>query len=76
VRVDYRTKDPETNADFAFAYCPCSGDLNCEECEGTGHIFLPFICVFERCEEAFIDPQDLMKHESEIHFTNIINRTQ
>jgi hypothetical protein len=51
----------------AFASCDCENSSTCEKCEGTGHIFLPFICLAPECEEGFETLEELDQHMKEAH---------
>jgi hypothetical protein len=52
----------------SISYCYCNGaDKDCEDCNGTGHIFLPFICLFPDCEEGFCTLDELNEHMMKEH---------
>jgi len=52
----------------SISYCECcSSDPSCEQCYGTGEIFLPFICLFTNCDEGFQSLKELNEHMMSVH---------
>jgi hypothetical protein len=52
----------------SISYCECCGqDSACPECEGTGHIYLPFPCMHPTCKEGFETIEELDEHHRTEH---------
>jgi hypothetical protein len=68
MKIDDTYMNIASNVPNSIAYCECHGaDASCLKCDGTGRIFLPFICLFENCDEGFQSLLDLNEHMMKEH---------